>query len=255
MDFKGQKVIITGGSRGIGYGIAEAFLLAGADIAICGTNEASLKAAKENLIKAAAQAHIVPQGKVLTYKADVSKQADCEGFVDAVIKEYGAIDVLVNNAGITKDTLVLRMSEADFDSVININLKGTFLMSKAAAKHMLKARGGAVINMSSVVGQSGNGGQVNYSASKAGIIGLTKSMAKEFASRGVRVNAVAPGFVKTDMTDKLSAEIKEAVLESIPLKRFAEVSDIARAVMFLASQNDAGYITGQTLAVNGGLYI
>jgi 3-oxoacyl-[acyl-carrier protein] reductase len=146
------------------------------------------------------------------------------------------------------------MSERDFDAVINVNLKGTFLMSKAVLKIMMKARSGSVVNISSVVGQSGNAGQANYSASKAGIIGLTKSMAKEFAARNIRINAVTPGFVKTDMTDALSDDVKTAVLESIALKRFAEVSDIAKAVMFLAS-DDAGYITGQTLAVNGGLYI
>lgn len=248
MDFKGKKVIITGASRGIGYGLAEMFLKAGADIAICATNEESLKKAKEALLAT------VPEGKVFTGIVDVSKSADCDNFVEAVIKEYGNIDVLVNNAGITKDTLVIRMSEQDFDAVININLKGTFLMSKAAVKYMMKARSGSIVNMSSVVGQGGNAGQANYSASKAGIIGLTKSMAKEFASRNIRVNAVAPGFVKTEMTDALKEEIKTAVLESIPLKRFAEVSDIARSVMFLAS-DDAGYITGQLLAVNGGMYI
>ena len=161
---------------------------------------------------------------------------------------------MVNNAGITRDTLAIRMSEQDWDSVLNVNLKGTFLMSKAVLKIMMKAKSGSIVNMSSVVGQSGNAAQVNYSASKAGIIGLTKSLAKEFASRNIRVNAVAPGFVKTDMTDKLSDQIKEQTLALIPLKRFATTTDIAKAVMFLSS-DDGGYITGQILAVNGGLYI
>lgn len=248
MDFKGKKVIITGAGRGIGYGLAEAFLKAGAEVAICAASQKSVGDAKERLLKA------VPGAKVFAMAANVANAADCEAFVTAAAAELGAIDVLVNNAGITRDTLVIRMSEEDFDAVIDVNLKGTFLMSKAVLKIMMKARSGSVINMASVVGQSGNAGQANYSASKAGIIGLTKSMAKEFASRNIRVNAVAPGFVRTDMTDALSDDIKAAVLQNIPLKKFAEVSDIAAAVMFLASDN-AGYITGQTLAVNGGLYI
>lgn len=248
MDFKGKSVVITGASRGIGLGVAEMFLKAGADISICATHEGALAEAKENLLK------IVPGAKIFTQRVDVSNAADCEGFIAAVIKEYGKIDALVNNAGITKDNLAIRMSEQDFDAVINVNLKGTFLMSKAALKFMMKARSGSIINMTSVVGQSGNAGQANYSASKAGVIGLTKSLAKEFASRNITVNAVAPGFVKTEMTDALSEEVKANVLQSVPLKRFAEISDIAYAVMFLAS-DDAGYITGQVLAVNGGLYI
>jgi 3-oxoacyl-[acyl-carrier protein] reductase len=242
------KVIVTGAGRGIGYAIAEKFLASGAHVSICASSQKSADCAKESLLKAA------PGGKVFAMGADVSKWQDCELFVSEAVKEMGGVDVLVNNAGITKDNLVIRMSEEDFSAVIDVNLKGTFLMSKAVLKIMMKARSGSVINISSVVGESGNAGQANYSASKAGVIGLTKSMAKEFASRNIRVNAIAPGFVKTDMTDALNEETKAAVLQSVPLKRFAEVADIAAAVMFLAS-NDAGYITGQVLGINGGLYI
>lgn len=249
MDFKNKTVVITGAARGIGFGMAKMFLEAGADLALCATSQDAADAAKEQLLAT------YPSAKIYAQKADISVAQDCDSFVENVVKELGKIDVLVNNAGITKDTLVVRMSEADWDAVINVNLKGTFLMSKAALKYMMKARSGNIVNMASVVGQMGNAGQANYSASKAGMIGLTKSLAKEFASRNIRVNAVAPGFVKTEMTDALKEEIKQAVLESVPLKRFAEVSDIAKAVMFLASDEAAGYITGQVLAVNGGLYI
>ncbi|MDR0952988.1 MAG: 3-oxoacyl-[acyl-carrier-protein] reductase [Elusimicrobiota bacterium] len=248
MDFKGKKVVITGASRGIGLGLAKAFLANGADIAICATSPDTLAKAKETL-----KALNLP-GKIYTQKVDVSSASECEDFINNIIKEYGQIDVLINNAAVTKDTLLIRMSEQDWDKVLSINLKGAFLMSKAALKYMMKARSGNIVNMTSVVGQMGNGGQANYSASKAGIIGLTKSLAREFASRNIRINAVAPGFVKTEMTAALKEETQKEILENIPLKRFAEITDIASAVMFLAS-DDAGYITGQTISVNGGLYI
>ena len=248
MNLNNKKVIITGAARGIGYEIAREFLKAGAEVAICSTTDEGAAKAKENLLKE------FSSSKVYAQKTDVSKEAEVQNFVDNVLKEFGAIDILVNNAGITRDTLAIRMSEQDWDSVLNVNLKGTFLMSKAVLKIMMKAKSGSIVNMSSVVGQSGNAAQANYSASKAGIIGLTKSLAKEFASRNIRVNAVAPGFVQTDMTDKLSDQIKEQALTLIPLKRFATTTDIAKAVMFLSS-DDGGYITGQILAVNGGLYI
>ena len=245
-DFKGQVVAITGATRGIGYALAEAFAQAGAHVAICGTRE---EVVKETVAKLQAFG-----GKVFGMRVNISQEADCNAFIEGTVKELGGLDVLVNNAGITKDGLVVRMSEQDWDSVIQVNLTGTFLMSKAALKVMFKKRSGNIVNISSVVGQMGNAGQANYVASKAGVIGLTKSLAKEFGARGVRVNAVAPGFVRTAMTDALSDEMKEKALQAVALKRFAEPQDIAKAVMFLASQ-DASYITGHVLAVNGGLYI
>jgi 3-oxoacyl-[acyl-carrier protein] reductase len=248
MKLQNKTALITGASRGIGYAAAELFLREGAAVALCAASEQSASAAKEALLKA------VPSGRVFAQRADVSQSADCEAFAQNAFKEFGAIDILINNAGITRDTLMLRMKEADFDAVINVNLKGAFLMSKAAVKFMMKGGQGSIVNMSSVAGQAGNAGQVNYAASKAGLIGLTKAMAREFAPRNIRVNAVAPGFVSTDMTNALSEEVKAQILKNIPLKRFAQAADIAKAALFLAC-GDAGYITGQVLAVNGGLYI
>lgn len=245
---KGKSALITGASRGIGYAAAEAFLKEGAAVALCALKEDGLAKAKETLLAK------YPSAKIFIKAADVSNAAQAEAFAEEAFKEFGSLDILVNNAGITKDTLLIRMSESDWDSVLDINLKGAFLMSKACAKIMMKARQGAIINITSIVGQTGNGGQANYSASKAGLIGLTKALAKELAPRNIRVNAVAPGFVDTEMTQKLSQEIKDAALGQIPLKRFAQADDIAQAVLFLASEK-AAYITGQVVAVNGGLYM
>ena len=185
-------------------------------------------------------------------KMNVADADSVQQAVDSVIEKYGRIDVLVNNAGITKDGMMSRMEEAEFDSVIAVNLKGTFNATKSVSQYMLKKRSGNIINISSVVGIIGNVGQANYSASKAGVIGLTKTSAKEFAKRGIRVNAIAPGFIKTDMTDQLSDAAKEALYSNIPLKRLGAPDDIANAAVFLASDN-AGYITGQVLVVDGGM--
>ncbi len=246
MDFKGKNIIVTGATRGIGLSIAEAFAQQGANVAICGTREDAVTKAVEGLSSFG--------GKVFGRAVNIAHAAECDAFVADVVKEFGSLDVLVNNAGITKDNLAVRMSEEDWRAVIDVNLTGTFFMSKAALKVMFKKRTGNVVNISSVVGEMGNAGQANYVASKAGIIGLTKTFAKEFGSRNIRVNAVAPGFVRTAMTDALPQDVKEKALENVPLKRFAETQDIAKAVLFLASE-DASYITGHILSVNGGLYI
>jgi 3-oxoacyl-[acyl-carrier protein] reductase len=245
--FEGKTVLVTGAARGIGLEIAEAFSAEGAVVVLADIS-------REEAAAAAAATAAKTGAKTLGLGLDVSKEADCEAAVEEVVKTLGKLDVLVNNAGITRDNLVLRMKEADFDAVIDVNLKGSFLMAKAACKYMLKARAGGIVNISSVVGQSGQAGQANYSASKAGLIGLTKSLAREFAPRGVRVNAVAPGFIRTRMTESLKDEAKAKVAELIPLGRIGEPAEVAKAVMFLAGE-ESSYVTGQVLAVNGGLYM
>ncbi len=244
---EGKTALITGGARGIGLEIASLFAAEGARVAVADLSGAEAQAAAAGIAAKTGTAAI-------GLGMDVSKEADCGNAVDETIKAFGKLDILVNNAGITRDNLVLRMKEADFDAVMDVNLKGAFLMAKAAAKPMLKARAGSIINISSVVGQSGQAGQANYSASKAGLIGLTKSLAREFAPRQVLVNAVAPGFIRTRMTDGLKEEAKAKISEMIPLGRMGEPAEVAKAALFLAG-GDCSYITGQVLAVNGGLYM
>lgn len=240
-----KVVLITGATRGIGKQIALTFAENGYDVAI---NYRKENAELENLKKEIEVNNV----KCLAVQGDVSSFEDCERFVKEIIEEYGKIDVLVNNAGITKDTLLMRMKKEDFESVIGINLVGTFNVTKNVISHMMKARSGKIINISSVVGVSGNAGQTNYSASKAGIIGFTKSLAKEVASRNILVNAVAPGFIETSMTDVLKEEIKEEIAKSIPLKRMGTTKDVANLVKFLASE-ESSYITGQVINVDGGM--
>ncbi len=247
MNFENKTAVITGGSRGIGLAIAKKLAENGADIAILYVGDESEGAnAKAELEKLGT--------KVEQYFCDVSDFDASKKVVDAVIEEFGGIDILINNAGITRDKLVLNMDEKDFDAVINVNLKGTFNMIKHTYKHFMKKRAGRIVSTSSIVGLVGNAGQANYSASKAGIIGLTKSVARELASRGVTVNAVAPGYIGTDMTNVLPEKVKEAMKVQIPAKRIGTPEDVANAVAFLCS-DEAAYITGEVIRVDGGLAI
>ncbi|EOU1113055.1 3-oxoacyl-[acyl-carrier-protein] reductase [Clostridium perfringens] len=242
---KDKVAIVTGGTRGIGRAIALKLADHGANIVINYRN--SDKEAEE--LKAILEEKGV---KVLTVKCDISNFEDSKNLMDKCKEVFRKIDILVNNAGITKDTLIMRMKEEDFDNVIDVNLKGTFNCAKHASAIMLKQRFGKIINMTSVVGIAGNAGQVNYAASKAGVIGLTKSLAKELGSRGITVNAVAPGFINTDMTASLSEKVKEEASKNIPLKRLGDPEDVANLVGFLAS-DAANYITGQVINVDGGM--
>lgn len=240
-----KVALITGATRGIGKQIAITLAKEGYDIAI--------NYRKENEDLENAKKEIADFGvKVFAVKGDVANFEDCERFVKEVINEFGKIDVLVNNAGITRDTLLARMKLEDFEQVINTNLTGTFNVTKNVISYMMKARSGRIINISSVVGVAGNAGQTNYSASKAGIIGFSKSLAKEVASRNILVNCVAPGFIETSMTDVLKDEIKEEIAKNIPLKRMGTPQDVANVVKFLAS-DDSSYITGQVINVDGGM--
>ena len=245
--FENKIVLVTGAGRGIGASIAKRFASEGAEVIVnySGNDEAAQKTVDE--ITATG-------GQAQKYKCSVNDSESVKVKIDEIIKEFGRIDILVNNAGITKDGLMLRMTDEDFDRVIDVNLKGTFNCTKYVSKYMLKQKSGKIINISSVVGLSGNAGQVNYSASKAGIIGITKSAAKELSSRGITVNAVAPGYVDTDMTKVLSDNIRNEILKNIPLQRMGNVEDISNCVAFLASE-DASYITGQVISVDGGMHI
>lgn len=246
MEFKGQVAFITGSARGIGKAIAETLARGGADIVVSDVSQVEAEAAASEIAGLGVKTKAIP--------CDVSKSPDVAKAFEGVMSAFGRLDILVNNAGITRDGLLLRMKEEDWDAVLSVNLKGAFLCTKEAVKVMAKQRSGRIINISSVVAFMGNPGQVNYSASKAGLIGLTKTVAREYASRGITVNAVAPGFIKTAMTDALTDAVKEEMMKSIPLGRFGTIEDVAKAVRFLASP-DAGYITGQVIHVNGGMYM
>ena len=245
MKFAGKTAVVTGGSRGLGRAVCLELAKGGANVVFCyAGNEA---AAKETTAACEALG-----AKALAVQCDVAKADEVKALMDAAVKEFGRIDILVNNAGITRDGLLMMMKEEDFDAVIAANLKGTFLCMKAVSRIMMKQRYGRIVNLSSVVGLRGNAGQVNYAASKAGVVGMTKSLAKELASRGVTINAVAPGFIATDMTAAMTDAAKEATLASIPLQRLGAPEDVAHAVAFLAS-DEAAYVTGQVLCVDGGM--
>ena len=241
----GKVAVVTGASRGIGRAIAMKLALQGATVIVNynGSEEKAQEVVKEIEAKG---------GTAEAMKCNVSDYESAGVFFDGVIKKFGKLDILVNNAGITRDNLLMKMSEEEFDAVINTNLKGVFNCMKHVSRQMIKQRDGRIINISSVSGVLGNAGQANYSAAKAGVIGITKSFAREAASRGITVNAVAPGFIRTDMTEVLSESVKTATIEQIPMKQFGTAEDVAGAVAFLASE-EAGYITGQVLCVDGGM--
>lgn len=242
---KGKTVIITGGARGIGKAAALKLASLGANLVINYLGNDKAASETEEACKQLG-------AEILLIKGDVASAEQCEKIAAAALERFGRIDVLINNAGITRDGLLMRMEEKDFDSVINTNLKGTFLMTKAVSRQMLKQRYGRIINMASVVGITGNQGQANYSASKAGVIGLTKSFALEVAAKGITVNAVAPGFIETDMTDAMTDAAIEAAKALIPAKRMGSPEDVAEVIAFLASEQ-SGYITGQTVCLDGGM--
>ena len=244
---KDKVAVVTGSALGIGRATATLFAREGAKVVIVDLNQAACD-------EAAAQIAKDTGADTMAVAANVSDLASCEAVTKSVIDRFGKIDILVNNAGITKDNLLLRLTEADWDAVLNVNLKGVFFFTKAVIRAMFKAHAGVIVNIASVVGQEGNIGQTNYAASKGGVIAFTKACAKEFASRNIRVNALAPGFVRTRLTDAISDEAKQRMAERILLGRMGEPEEIAKAVLFLAS-DESSYITGQILGVNGGMYI
>ena len=244
MKLKGKVALITGGARGIGKEIALSFAREGADIAICDVNAETL---------AAAQKEIEALGRpVLTGVVDVTRCDQADGFTQKTLDKFSKIDILINNAGITRDGLLVRMSEADWDLVLAVNLKGAFNFTKAVSRIMMKQRDGRIVNMASIIGVMGNAGQANYAASKGGLIAFTKTVAKELASRNVRANAIAPGFIQTEMTAKLPDNVKSEMLKFVPLGKFGTVQDVANLALFLAS-DDSSYITGQVVQVDGGM--
>jgi 3-oxoacyl-[acyl-carrier protein] reductase len=242
-----KTAVVTGASRGIGRAVAIKLASLGANIVL--NYRSSIKSVEEVLAEIKAMG-----GNAVAVQGDISSFAEAEKVIKAAVENFGSLDILVNNAGITKDGLLARMKEEDFDSVIETNLKGAFNCIRHATPIMMKQRRGRIINMSSVVGVAGNAGQINYAASKAGVIGMTKSAAKELASRGITVNAIAPGFIQTDMTDALSDKVKEELLSGIPLKRLGQADEVAELAAFLASES-ASYITGQVININGGMYM
>lgn len=246
MRLKDKTALITGAAQGIGQAIAMQVAQEGADI---GVGDIHLEKASET-----AEALKAIGVRAVSLNLNVSDSKSITSAFEQLVSEFGKIDILVNNAGVTKDALLLRMKDIDWDTVVDINLKGSFLCSKEAIKYMTKQKQGKIVNISSVVAFMGNPGQANYSASKAGLIGLTKTLAREYASRGITVNAVAPGFIETSMTEKLSEKVREELLRSIPLGTLGQPEDVAKAVLFLCSR-DADYITGQVLHVNGGMYM
>lgn len=242
--FKDKVTLVTGAARGIGKEIAFSFAKQGSNIVICDVNQEALLATQKEL---------EGLGVIcLVSIVDVTNFNQVQDFTDKVLDKFGKIDILVNNAGVTADNLMLRMKEEEWDRVLNINLKGTFNVTKAVSRQMVKQRSGKIINIASIIGLIGNAGQVNYAASKAGVIALTKSIAKEVASRGICVNAIAPGFIRTAMTDKLPEDVKQKMLSVIPLDKFGEPEDVAKVCIFLASSS-SDYITGQTIVVDGGM--
>ncbi|RDW19454.1 beta-ketoacyl-ACP reductase [Oceanobacillus arenosus] len=242
---KGKNALITGASRGIGRAIALELAKNGVNLVI---NYAGNEAKAQSVVEEVEQLGV----KAFKVQADVANETEVKAMIKEAINEFGSLDILVNNAGITKDNLLMRMKEEEFDQVINTNLKGAFICTKAVTRQMMKQKAGRIINVASIVGVSGNPGQANYVAAKAGVIGLTKSTAKELASRNILVNAVAPGFIATDMTDVMTEEQRERTLAMIPLAALGKPEDVARVVRFLASE-DANYITGQTIHIDGGM--
>jgi 3-oxoacyl-[acyl-carrier protein] reductase len=244
MELENKVALVTGGAQGIGRTISEELVRNGAHVVLGDVNLEGAQATADAINNSGGSASAV--------KIDVSNPAEVKQVFDAILKDKKPVDIVVNNAGITRDGLMIRMKEADWDSVLNINLKGSFLCSQQAAKQMMKQKSGAIVNIASIVGVMGNFGQANYSASKAGVIGLTKTLAREVASRGIRVNAVAPGFIDTEMTRVLDESVREKLIEQIPLARLGLPDDVARCVSFLVSDRSS-YITGQVINVNGGM--
>jgi len=243
-DLSGKAAIVTGASRGIGLGIAEALARSGCRVACVATSDASAERGAVAVRDAGSEA--------LAFAADVRESSRAAEIAKSVADEWGRIDILVNNAGITRDGLLMKMSDEDIDSVIDINLKAAMFYTRAVARTMIRARSGSVVNVSSIVGLVGSPGQSNYAAAKAGLFGLTRSLAAEFGARGVRVNAIAPGYIQTDMTSKLTEEVKAESMKSIPMARFGDPADIANGVLFLVS-DAASYVTGTTLVIDGGM--